>query len=85
MHYFALLENNRVTNIIIVNASDISNRKFPDSEKDGQFFLHSCGIAGNFLEVGKAIHRGFPRIGDTYDRDLDEFVSPEPEPETVTE
>ncbi len=73
MAHFALINaDNIVTDVIIVADVDAP------TEVAGQAFIASLGITGTWIET---FHDGSQRgkyagIGDRYDADLDEFVTP---------
>jgi hypothetical protein len=78
MAHFALIENDVVTNVIVINNSDCGGGDFPESEPIGQAFIASIDIAGEWLQTSyNGNFRGcYAGIGYTYDADLDEFVPP---------
>ena len=78
MAHFAKIENNTVTNVIVVSNDDCGGGDFPASEPIGQAFIASLGIEGEWLQTSyhanfRAYYAG---IGYTYDADLNEFVPP---------
>lgn len=78
MAHFAKIENNTVTNVIVVSNDDCGGGDFPASEPIGQAFIASLGIAGDWLQT--SYHANFRSkyagIGDLYVAETDEFVSP---------
>jgi hypothetical protein len=83
MAHFAKINNNIVTDVIVVSNSDCGDVEFPESEPIGQAFLASLGLNGEWLQTSyNANFRGvYAGIGFTYDSALDEFVAPvTPEP-----
>jgi hypothetical protein len=78
MAHFALIENDVVTNVIVINNSDCGGGDFPESEPIGQAFIASLNVAGEWLQTSyNGNFRGtYAGIGYTYDSDLDEFVPP---------
>ena len=82
MAHYALITDNIVRNVIVVNNSDCGGGDFPDSEPIGQDFISSIGIEGEWLQT--SYHGNFRGTyagqGMTYDPTLDEFVSPVVEP-----
>ncbi|MFY9347859.1 MAG: hypothetical protein WAO93_08940 [Orrella sp.] len=80
MANFALIENNVVLNIIVINDSDCSGGVFPESEPIGQAFIASLGIEGEWLQtsVEKQFRSNYAFIGATYDPELDAFIEPKP-------
>lgn len=79
-HFVKLDDNNVVTDVIVVNNETLFNLEFPDSEPVGIAFLKSLYGDGNWKQTSyNASFRGtYAGIGDTYDAEKDEFVSPEP-------
>ncbi len=76
MAHFAKIENDTVTNVIVV-----SNEDAP-TETDGQAFIASLGLVGEWVQTSyNGNFRGrYAGIGYTYDADLDEFIAPYVEP-----
>ena len=81
MAHFAKLENNTVTQVIVVsnNVCGEPTLTFPDTDSAGRAFI------ANTLELGGVWKqtsynnnfRGtYAGIGYTYDADLDEFIAP---------
>jgi len=81
MAHFALIKNGKVADVIVV-----SNDNAPD-EATGQAFIASIGLSGDWKQTSyNANLRGkYAGIGDFYDADLDEFVTPESETPNETE
>jgi hypothetical protein len=83
MAYFALIENDVVTNVIVIDNADCGGGDFPESEAIGQAFIASIGLPGEWLQTSGNFRGCYAGIGYTYDSDLDEFVAPTmPEPTT---
>ena len=85
MAHFAKIENNTVTNVIVVSNESCNGGTFPESELAGQAFIALLGLDGLWLQTSyNANFRGcYAGIGYTYDADADVFVAlaqPEPEP-----
>jgi hypothetical protein len=78
MAHFALIENDVVTNVIVINNSDCGGGDFPESEPIGQAFIASIGLEGFYAQTSyNSNFRGcYAGIGYTYDADLDEFIAP---------
>lgn len=78
MAHFAKIENNTVTNVIVVSNDDCGGGDFPASEPIGQAFIASLGITGEWLQC--SYHANFrsvyPGVGWTYDAEADAFVAP---------
>jgi hypothetical protein len=80
---FALLDGDtRVVNIVVVDSLSTGDVDYPESDQQGREFLESLGVQGGILESSPdGLFRGKPAcIGDHYDAELDEFVSPVTEP-----
>jgi hypothetical protein len=87
MAHFARLEDNIVTEVIVVNNEVLENKNFPESETIGIAFCKS--LFGENTEWKQTSYnnnfRGrFAGIGMIYDPILDEFKTPTVE-EEVTE
>jgi hypothetical protein len=70
MAHFAKIENNLVTQVLVVDN---------EHETDGEAYLNSLGLDGQWIQTsynGK-IRGKFAGIGDIYDAKLDEFIAPE--------
>lgn len=78
MAHFAEIENGIVQQVIVVSNNDCGGGEFPESEPIGQAFITSIGLSGTWLQTSyHANFRGkYAGIGDTYDAEADEFVSP---------
>ena len=78
MAHFAKIENNIVTQVIVVSNDVLEGKNFPESDPIGQQFISSLNIGGTWKQTSYNNNfRGkYAGIGDTYDADLDEFVSP---------
>lgn len=78
MAHFAEIKNNLVRRVIVVSNNDCGGGNFPESEPIGQAFIASLGIEGQWLQC--SYHANFrsryPSIGEMYDAEADEFVSP---------
>lgn len=76
MAHFAKIENDMVTQIIVVSNDDCGGGEYPDSEPVGQAFIASVGLDGLWLQTSyHSNFRGhYAGIGFTYDAQLDEFV-----------
>jgi hypothetical protein len=78
MAIFVEIEQNLVTNAIVIADEDCGGGIFPESEPIGQDFIAEIGIDGFWLQTSpegdyRAVYAG---IGYTYDPDLDIFVMP---------
>ncbi len=86
MAHFAKVENDIVTQVLVVADSDCGGGVFPDSEVVGQEFLASLGLTGEWKQTSyNANFRGvYASAGWSYDSVNDVFVAP-PSPEIVSE
>lgn len=86
-HFARIDENNVVTEVHVINNSDIDGGTFPESEPLGQAFQASLGIPGNWLQCSwSGSFRGaYPGPGWAYDAELDVFVLPQAPTEEVAE
>jgi hypothetical protein len=85
MAYFAELIENLVTQVIAIDDDNCAGGVYPISEPIGQDYIAEIGIEGYWLQTSiegdyRAVYAG---IGYTYDPDLDIFVAPQTEEETV--
>jgi hypothetical protein len=78
MAHFAKIENNIVTQIVVVANTDCAGGQYPESESVGVSFLAACGMAGDWKQTSyNGNFRGcYAGIGYAYNADLDEFVPP---------
>lgn len=78
MAHFAKIENNIVTQVIVVSNDDCGGGNFPKSEPIGQAFIASIGLDGEWKQTSySGSFRGcYAGIGSTYDEDADSFVAP---------
>lgn len=69
MAHFAKIENGIVTQVVVVDN---------EYETNGQEYLNSLGLDGIWIQTSYNNNfRGkYAGIGDTYDPELDEFISP---------
>lgn len=76
MAHFAKIEDNNVTEVIVVANSDCGDLPFPESEPIGQAFIASIGLTGTWLQTSyNGNFRGcYAGIGYTYDPVTDVFV-----------
>ena len=78
MAHFARINDNIVQEVIVIANDDCGGGDFPASEAAGQAFIASLGLTGEWKQTSyngnfRAKYAG---IGDRYDAELDEFVSP---------
>ena len=81
--HFARVEDGIVREVIVVNNSDCGGGDYPASNPIGQAFIASIGLNGQWEQTSyNGNFRGkYAGQGDTFDADLDVFVSPAvPEP-----
>ena len=78
MAHFAKIENDTVTQVIVVSNDDCGGGDFPESELIGQAFIASLGLTGEWLQTSyhANFRKNYASIGYTYDAQLDEFVAP---------
>lgn len=79
-HFAQVDDNNTVCQVIVIANSDCGGGEFPASEPVGQAFIASIGLTGTWKQTSYNNNfRGkYAGIGDTYDAELDEFVTPTP-------
>jgi len=78
MAHFAKIENNVVTNVIVIN-NDVCGDTYPDSESVGQEFIANIlGFDGEWKQTSyNGNFRGtYAGIGYSYDDVQDIFVAP---------
>lgn len=83
MAHFALMKDNVVQQVIVVNNEVLENKPFPESEPIGIAFCKSlygedtewlqCSYNGNF-------RKNYPTLGSVYDPIKDIFGAEEPAP-----
>jgi len=78
MAHFARITDNIVQQVIVVGNDDCGGGDFPESEPIGQAFIASLGLAGEWRQTSyNGNFRGkYAGIGDVYDAELDQFISP---------
>jgi hypothetical protein len=79
MAHFAKIEENVVTQVIVVENEDCGGLEFPESEPIGQAFIASIGIDGEWLQTSynNNFREKYAGIGYTYDPETDVFVAPD--------
>lgn len=77
-HFAKINADGVVEQVVVVDNKDCGDKDFPESEATGAAFLNQIGLAGTWKQTSyNANFRGkYAGIGDKYDADLDEFVSP---------
>ena len=78
MAHFAKIENDVVTQVIVVDNKDCGDLEFPESEAVGAAFINSIGLPGIWKQTSynNNFRNKYAGIGDTYNSENDEFVSP---------
>lgn len=77
MSHFAKVENNIVTQVIVVNDEDVSTL-------EGTWIQTSYNTFGNQHKLGGTPLRGnYAGIGFTYDKENDVFYAPQPYPSWI--
>lgn len=69
MAHFAKIDNDVVSQVIVVSNDDCGGGDFPESEAVGQAFIASLGLTGDWLQTSyHANFRGkYAGIGDVWD------------------
>lgn len=75
MAHFAKIDDNEVTDVIVVSNDDCDNLEFPESEPVGQEYIASLGIGGTWLQCSyNASFRGcYPATGWTFAAGIGEY------------
>ena len=78
MAHFASIVNGSVGRVIVVANEDCGGGNFPESEPIGQAFIASLGLDGEWKQTSynRNFRGKYAGIGDRYDAELDEFVTP---------
>jgi hypothetical protein len=85
MAHFAQLDNNNiVTQVIVVNNSDILDENGQESEAIGKEFCLQFG-EGPWVQTSysNSFRKNFAGLGSTYDPQRDAFISPKNHPDAV--
>ena len=79
MAHFAQLENNIVTNVIVVANQTILDENGNESEQKGIDFCSNL-LGGTWIQTSynARIRKNYAGIGYTYDETLDAFIPPQP-------
>jgi hypothetical protein len=85
MAHFALIQNDLVTDVIVVSNDDCNNLPFPESEPVGQAFIASLGLTGDWLQTSyngnfRGLYAGLEYTFDAALGEYGEFVAPIPKP-----
>ncbi|MCH9712898.1 MAG: hypothetical protein K0U20_09765 [Proteobacteria bacterium] len=84
MAHFAQIENNLVTQVIVVDNNDILDEQGNESEVVGiQFCTDLLGGTWVQTSYNGNMRKNYAGIGDTYDTTRDAFISPQPFPSWV--
>lgn len=86
MAHFAQIENNIVTQVIVVSNNDVNDLPFPDSEPLGVAFCQSLfGADTEWKQTSynRNFRKNYASIGGQYDAALDAFIPPKPYPSWV--
>lgn len=74
-HFAQINSDNKVTEVIVINNSEVDDLPFPESEPIGQAFIKSCGIDGLWLQTSyNGNFRGrYAGILYTFDANIGEY------------
>jgi hypothetical protein len=80
MAHFARLNGDTVAQVIVIANDDCGGGDFPESEPIGQAFIASLGLDGEWKQTSysASFRSKYAGIGDRYDAELDEFITPQP-------
>jgi hypothetical protein len=79
MAHFAQLENNVVTQVIVVSNQDILDENGQESEQKGiDFCSNLLGGTWKQTSYNGNIRKNYAGVGYTYDETLDAFIPPQP-------
>jgi hypothetical protein len=75
MAHFAKIDDNKVSDVIVVSNDDCNNLEFPESEPIGQEYIASLGISGTWLQCSyNANYRGcYPASGWAFASTIGEY------------
>jgi len=78
MAHFAKIENQIVTQLIVVDNADCGNLEFPESEPVGKRYIESLGMSGEWLQASYNgnFRKNYPTTGYMFDKHRDAFVPP---------
>ena len=84
MAHFAQIENNLVTQVVVIDNSDILDEQGIESEAIGiQFCTDLLGGTWVQTSYNGNIRKNYAGMGDTYDATRDAFISPQPYPSWI--
>jgi hypothetical protein len=77
-HFSKINSDGIVEQVIVIDNKDCGDLDFPESEAIGQAFIKSIGLDGTWKQTSynSNFRSKYSGIGDKYDAELDEFVSP---------
>jgi hypothetical protein len=79
MAHFAQLENNIVTQVIVVANQDILDENGQENEQKGiDFCSNLLGGTWKQTSYNAKIRKNYAGVGYTYDETLDAFIAPQP-------
>lgn len=80
MAHFAKIENEIVTNVIVVSNNVVG--EYPQSDAIGQAFIASLGIEGDWLQTSfnNTFRKQYAYKGCSYDLVANVFIAPQPFP-----
>ena len=84
MAHFAQIENNIVTQVIVVSNQDILDENGQESEQKGiDFCFNLLGGTWKQTSYNGRIRKNYAGVGYTYDEGRDAFIAPKPFPSWV--
>lgn len=80
MAHFALVQDGRVLDVIVIDNKDCGGGDFPDSEPVGQEFIASLGYAGTWLQTSynRSFRGWYATPEGFYDEEGDAFYCGSP-------
>ena len=77
-HFAEINENNIVQRVIVIRNEDMIDSDGNESENIGKSFIESIGLNGKWIQTSyNGSFRGkYAGMGDIYDPEKDEFISP---------
>jgi hypothetical protein len=77
-HFAKIDDNNTVTTVIVVDNERLLDTNGNESEAVGQAFISRIGLDGTWVQTSynNSFRGKYACIGDKYDPELDEFVTP---------
>mgnify|MGYP006293772649 CR=1 FL=1 len=79
-HFAEINEINIVTQVIVINNSDVDNLPFPDSESVGIAYINTFlpGLFWKQTSYNNNFRKRYAGIGYTYSEEYDAFIPPKP-------